>query len=121
MQTRVIFVYLFAIFCHRFLAFCATHSDLFSDKEAIDYVREKAAEGNIAKKGMLVINLALSPFSSASFPSLQAMEKSAAVVADSLGITKGIDLMKDAGKATGGMMKVLACICFWHRLLFDVV
>jgi hypothetical protein len=30
------------------------------------------------------------------------MEKSAAVVADSLGITKGIDLMKDAG----GMMKV---------------
>lgn len=37
----------------------------------------------------------------------QAMEKSAAVVADSLGITKGIDLMKDAGKVTGGMMKVL--------------
>jgi hypothetical protein len=36
------------------------------------------------------------------------MEKSAAVVADSLGITKGIDLMKDAGKVTGGMMKV------WH-------
>jgi hypothetical protein len=34
------------------------------------------------------------------------MEKSAAVVADSLGITKGIDLMKDAGKVTGGMMKV---------------
>ena len=35
------------------------------------------------------------------------MEKSAAVVADTLGITKGIDLMKDAGKVTGGMMKVL--------------
>jgi hypothetical protein len=42
------------------------------------------------------------------------MEKSAAVVADSLGITKGIDLMKDAGKATGGMMKVLALAsCFF--------
>jgi hypothetical protein len=37
----------------------------------------------------------------------QAMEKSAAVVGDVLGITKGIDLMMDAGKATGGMMKVL--------------
>jgi hypothetical protein len=35
------------------------------------------------------------------------MEKSAAVVGDVLGITKGIDLMMDAGKATGGMMKVL--------------
>jgi hypothetical protein len=49
------------------------------------------------------------------------MEKSAAVVADSLGITKGIDLMKDAGKATGGMMKVLARMRFPHRLLFDVI
>jgi hypothetical protein len=38
----------------------------------------------------------------------QAMEKGAAVVADTLGITKGIDLMEKAGKATGGMMKVLA-------------
>jgi hypothetical protein len=37
----------------------------------------------------------------------QAMEKSAAVVGDVLGITEGIDLMMDAGKATGEMMKVL--------------
>lgn len=59
------------------------NSPAYSDKEANDFVRAKAAEGNIAKKGML------------------ALEKNAAVVADSLGITKGIDLMKDAG----GMMK----------------
>jgi hypothetical protein len=77
-----------------------------SDKEAIDYVREKAAEGNIAKKGILVINFICTPSRLTQYNRPQAMEKSAAVVADSLGITKGIDLMKDAGKVTGGMMKV---------------
>jgi len=35
------------------------------------------------------------------------MVKGAAVVTNTLGITKGIDLMEQAGKATGGMMKVL--------------
>jgi hypothetical protein len=33
-----------------------------SDKEAIDYVKEKAAEGNIAKKGILVTERSRLPF-----------------------------------------------------------
>jgi hypothetical protein len=41
-------------FCHRILRLFCLSFWRFSDEEAIDYVREKAAEGNIAKKGMLV-------------------------------------------------------------------
>ena len=49
------------------------------------------------------------------------MEKGAAVVADTLGITKGIDLMEKAGKATGGMMKVLALKRLFHLVFFSVL
>jgi hypothetical protein len=52
------FATIFSLLCH-------SHFVLVSDKEAIDYVREKAAEGNIAKKGMLVMTLALLSFYSA--------------------------------------------------------
>lgn len=38
------------------MTFCYSHTHVCSDKEACDFVRAKAAEGNIAKKGMLVIN-----------------------------------------------------------------
>jgi hypothetical protein len=36
-------------------ALFATHAFLLSDKDATDFIREKAAEGNIAKKSMLVM------------------------------------------------------------------
>jgi hypothetical protein len=49
------------------------------------------------------------------------MEKGAAVVANTLGITKGIDLMEKAGKATGGMMQVLVLKSFFHLLFFSVL